>query len=153
VLAVAAAGALWPAWAGAQALMEDYARVTTLVNYMTAFVGETLLGCAAAKALTEEQADARFAAYRERNAALLGRAERWSQAAERRLGEQGEGREARLRSEDAALTAMAAASERVQAELRAAPDPAAFCAARIAAIHSGRFDASGNPELGRLLEK
>ena len=144
---------LWSACAAAQAPIDDYARVTGLVDYMTTFVGETLLACVAAKALTEGDADARFAAYRERNAVVFGRAERWSEDAERRFAERGEGREARLRSEDASLTAMAAASARAQGELRAARDPAAFCAARLAAIQDGSFDASRNAELAKLLAR
>lgn len=151
---LAAACLLWSTCASAQgSLIEDYARVTALLNYMTAFVGETLLACSAAKALTEDQAEARFAAYQQRNAALSGRAERWSKEVERRLEERGEGREARLRSEDAGLTAIAAASERAQADLRAARDPASFCAARVAAIQDGGFDASGNAELAKLLQR
>jgi len=152
--ALAAACLLWPACSPAQAVLtEDYARVTALVNYMSTFVGETLLACAAINVLTEKQAEARFAAYRERNAALFGRAERWSEDAERRLDEGGEGRDARRRAEDAALTAMAAASSRAYGELRAARDPAAFCAARLAAIQDGGFDASRNAELAKLLAR
>jgi hypothetical protein len=152
--AFAAACLLWPACVSAQAsLIDDYARVTALANYMSTFVGETLLACAAVKVLTEEQAETRFAAYRKRNAALLERVERWSERAERRLDGRGEGREARQRSEDAGLTAMAAASARADGELRAARDPAAFCAARLAAIQDGAFDASRNAELAELLAR
>ncbi|MGQ0652590.1 MAG: hypothetical protein ACT4P4_10040 [Betaproteobacteria bacterium] len=152
--AFAAACLLWSACASGQAtLIEDYARVTALANYMSTFVGETLLACAEIKVLTEEQAEARFAAYRKRNAALFERVERWSEEAERRLGERGEGREARQRSEDAGLTAMAAASGRAYGDVRAARDPAAFCAARFAAIQDGAFDATRNAELAKLLAR
>lgn len=150
---VAATCLLWWAGAVAQDLSEDYARVTALMNYMQTFVGETLLACAAAKVLTEAQADARFAAYQARNSALSGRVERWSQEAERRLDERGEGRAGRLRAQHEGLTAMAAASARAQQDVSAAPEPAAFCAARIAAIQDGGFDASGNAELTTLLTK
>ena len=150
---LAAACLLASSGSAAQALAEDYARVAALVSYMSAYVGETLLGCAAAKTLTDEEADARFVAYRKRNAAIFERAERWSEDAERRLGERGEGREARQRAEDASLTAMAAASAHAQAFLRAARDPAEFCAARLVAIQGGAFDASTNAELSRLLAR
>ena len=150
---IVAACLLWSAGASAQALIDDYARVSALVYYMNTFVGETLLACTAAKALTEEQAEVRFAAYQKRNAGLFERAEHWGKEAERRLGERGETREAERRSEDESLTAMAAASARAQGELRAARDPAAFCAARLAAIQDGSFDASRNAELAGLLAR
>ena len=150
---VAAAGLLLAPTIWAQALLDDYARVAALVSYMTTYVGETFIACAAAKALTEKNAEARFASYRERNAALLERADAWSREAERRLRAGGEGNAARLRSEDASLTAMAAASGHVQGELGQARDVPEFCRARIAAIESGRLDMSGNAELQQLLAK
>ena len=150
---VVAVGLLLPLPGAAQALLDDYARVATLVSYMTTFVGETLIACAGANAVTAQNADARFASYRERNAALLERAEAWNREAERRLRAGGEGHEARLRSEDASLTAMAAASAHVQGELGRAQDVPGFCAARIAAIESGRLDISHNAELQQLLAR
>jgi len=150
---VIAAALILPQPSAAQALLDDYARVAALVSYMTTYVGETLIACAAANAVTELNAEARFASYRERNAALLERADAWNREAERRLRAGGEGNGARLRSEDASLTAMAAASAHVQAELGRARDVPGFCTARIAAIESGRLDMSGNPELQRLLAK
>jgi hypothetical protein len=48
---------------------------------------------------------------------------------------------------------MAAASARAQQEVSAALDPAALCAARIAAIQNGGFDASDNAELAKLLAR
>lgn len=132
----------WPGALAAQATLADYARVTALVNYMTSYVGETLLACAAAKTLTEQQAEARFTAYQQRNTALLERAERWSESAA-----------ARSRSDDEALTAMAAASARVQEEVGRQRDVPAFCAAQLAAIGNGGFDISSNAELQELLAK
>jgi hypothetical protein len=73
--------ALCPAVAAAQTLLDDYARATALVTYMTTYVGETLLACAAASALTEAQAETHFRSYRERNASLLDRADAWSGSA------------------------------------------------------------------------
>lgn len=132
----------WPGALAAQATLADYARVTALVNYMTSYVGETLLACAAAKTLTEQQAEARFTAYQQRNTALLERAERWSESAA-----------ARSRSDDEGLTAMVAASARVQEEVGRQRDVPAFCAAQLAAIGNGGFDISSNAELQELLAK
>lgn len=132
----------WPGALAAQATLADYARVTALVNYMTSYVGETLLACAAAKTLTEQQAEARFTAYQQRNTALLERAERWSESAA-----------ARSRSDDEGLTAMVAASARVQEEVGLQRDVPAFCAAQLAAIGNGGFDISSNAELQELLAK
>jgi len=56
-------------------------------------------------------------------------------------------------TEEMAKEAMAAASSRANGELRAARDPAAFCAARLAAIQDGGFDASRNAELAKLLAR
>jgi len=133
-------------------LLESYGRVTTLLSYMTAHVGELLLACAAKSVLTEEQTEARYQAYRKRNAALLERAEAWSQDAEKRLHAQGEERAARRVAEEAGLTAMAAASARAQGEIGRASDVRAACAARLAAIESGRYDLSGNAEFVDLLQ-
>lgn len=144
---------LWSAGSSAQALIEDYARVAALVSYMKTFVGETLLACVEVRALPEAEAEPRFAAYQKRNAALFERAERWSKGAEGRLGGSGEGRDAQVLAEDASFTAMAAASARARGELGAASDPAAFCAARLAAIQDGSFDASRNGELAKLLHR
>lgn len=143
----------WPGALAAQATLADYARVTALVNYMTSYVGETLLACAAAKTLTEQQAEARFTAYQQRNTALLERAERWRESAARRLAEQGASAAARSRSDDEGLTAMAAASARVQEEVGRQRDVPAFCAAQLAAIGYGGFDISSNAELQELLAK
>ena len=150
------APALLLAWSGAaaaQASIDDYARVTALVSYMTTYVGETLLGCAAAKVLSEQDAEAHFAAYRARNATLLERSERWSESAARRFAEQGEGAAARARADEDGLTAMAAALARVQSQFGGTRDVPAFCAERLAAIRGGAFDISVNAELQQLLAR
>lgn len=144
-----------PGLAAAQSqptLLESYGRVTTLLNYMTGYVGESLLACAAKIVLTEEQAEARYQAYRKRNAALLERAGAWSQDAEKRLHAQGGERAARRVAEETTLTAMAAASARAQGVIGKASDARAACAAMIAAIESGRFDLSVNAEFVNLLK-
>jgi hypothetical protein len=150
---IAAAALAAPLTCAAQTLLDDYARVSQLVQYMTTYVGETLLACAQASTLTEQQAEARFTAYRDRNAALLGRIEAWSREADRRLAASGEAHEGRRQSEDAGITGMAAASQQVEGEFRKVRDVAAFCAARIGAIENGRLDISGNAELQQLLAK
>lgn len=133
-------------------LLDSYARVTSLLDYMTSYVGEALLACAAKNVLTEEQAEARYQAYRKRNAALLERAEAWNQDAEKQLHAQGAERAARLAAEDASLTAMAAASARAQGVIGKATDARAACATMMAAIESGRFDLSVNAEFVNLLK-
>jgi hypothetical protein len=134
------------------ALLDSYARVTTLLTYMTTYVGETLLACVEKNVLTEEQGEAHFKAYRERNATLLERAESWSQQAEQRLRAQGEERAAQIVAEDASLTAMAAASARAQSVIGKAGDTRAACTVIMAAIESGRYDLSGNAEFVELLK-
>ena len=136
----------------AQPLLESYGRVTTLLNYMTAYVGESLLACAEKNVLTEEQTEERYRAYRKRNAALLERAESWSQQAEKRLHAQGEERAAQRVAEEAGLGAMAAASARAQAVIGKAADARAACTQILAAIESGSYDLSGNAEFVNLLK-
>ena len=152
---VLAACLLLPEPAGAQSaptLLESYARAITLLNYMTAYVGESLLACAEKNALTEEQAEARFKAYRVRNAMLLERAETWNQEAEKRLRAQGEERAAQRRAEEAGMSALAEASMRAQGEVGTARDVRAFCAAKSTAIEAGSYDLSSNAEFVNLLK-
>jgi len=152
---VVAACLLLPGAAGAQSaptLLDSYARVITLLNYMTAYVGESLLACAEKNALTEEQAEARFKAYRARNAMLLERAETWNQEVEKRLRAQGEDRAAQRRAEEAGMSALAEASMRAQGEIGAARDVRALCAAKSAAIEVGSYDLSSNAEFVNLLK-
>jgi hypothetical protein len=157
-LKIFATAAVWLVFAGTalaqpQRLLEAYARATLLVSYMTTYVGETLLACVEAKALTEEQAEQRFAAYRSRNAALLDRVDAWSKSAEEQLRSQGGASAALRMSDDASFTGAAEASRRAEGEVGAARDARAFCAARVAAFESGVFDLSTNPELGKLLAR
>jgi hypothetical protein len=133
-------------------LLESYARVTALQSYMTGHVGELLLACAEKNAITEGQAEARYQAYRQRNAALLDRADAWSKDAEKRLQAQGDEHEARRLAQDADLTAMAAASARAQGLIDKARDTRAACEAVMAAIDAGRYDLSGNAEFVNLLK-
>ena len=154
-LVVVATGLALPVAGVAQptpALPESYGRMIALLDYMTAHVGELLLACAAKNILTEEQAEARYQAYRKRNAALLERAERWRQDAEKRLQARGEEREARRLAEEASFSAMAAASARAEKEIGKAGDARAACAPRLAAIESGGYDLSGNAEFVELLK-
>ena len=141
--------------AGAQSaptLLDSYARAITLLNYMTTYVGESLLACAEKNVLTEEQAEARFKSYRVRNAMLLERAETWNKEAEKRLRAQGEDRAAQRRAEEAGMNAVAEASMRAQGEIGAARDVRALCAAKSAAIEAGSYDLSSNAEFVNLLK-
>ena len=128
--AVLAAGVALPLALPAQpalALLESYGRVVALLSFMTVHVGELLLACSAKNVISEDQVEARFRAYRERNAVLLERAERWSQAAEKRLEAQGEGRAAQRQADDSGLSAMAAASAQAQGQIGNAGDARAAC--------------------------
>jgi hypothetical protein len=140
-----------PAAQTAEPLVEAYARTAAILNGTTAYVGGSLLACAAANALSEAQAEERFESYRQRNSTLVARAEAWSREVELRLRAQGEEREARQRAEEAGLSAVASSSLQAEREIGAAPDVRAICAARLAAIDAGAFDLSRNPELLGLL--
>ena len=146
---------LLPGPSGAQSapsLLDAYGRTVALLNFMTTYVAESLLVCAEKKVFTEQQAEARFKSYRERNATLLARAEIWSQEAEKRLREQGEDRAARRRAEEASMSAVGEASMRAQGEIGSARDVGALCAAKSAAIEAGSYDLSSNPEFVNLLK-
>jgi hypothetical protein len=155
--ALALAGGLLVAGAaGAQAdeaLAEAHARVTTIVNFTTVYVGELLIGCAATGALTDAQAEARFQSYRDRNAALVAHADAWSRETERRLQGQDGARAARERAREAGQAAVAGGSLHAQREVGAAADARALCAARLTAIDAGAFDLSRSAELRALLER
>jgi hypothetical protein len=153
IVLAACLGLTSPAAAQSQpsTLLDSYGRVAALQSYMTAYVGEALLACVAKNALTEDQAEARYQAYRVRNATLLERAESWSQAAEQRLRAQGQADAAR-RAGEAALNAVGEASIRAHAVIGRAKDAGAACAATIAAIESGRYDLSGNAEFVDVLK-
>jgi hypothetical protein len=134
-------------------LVESYGRIAALLAYMTGYVGEMLLACVAKNALSEDQAEARYQAYRSRNAALLKRAEEWRQAAEQRLQAQGDARAAQHLADEYETTAMAAASALAQEQIGKAADVRATCGERFAAFESGRYDLSVNAELAGLLQK
>jgi len=135
----------------AQTLHKAYARVTTIVNFTTVYVGESLLACAAAGAISEAEAEEQFQSYRQRNAALDARVEAWSRETELKLRGRDAERAAREDAREAGLSAVAGASLHAQREVGAAPDARAFCAARLAAINAGAFDLSRNAELLALL--
>jgi hypothetical protein len=135
----------------AQTLLEAYERVASIVNYSTGYVGEALIACTAANAMTEEQAEARFQSYRQRNSGLTERVEAWSADAERRLREQGQERDATRVSQDAGMNALAGASARAQEAIAKARDPRAACALVVAALDAGTFDLARNAELIGLL--
>jgi hypothetical protein len=143
-----------PLGAAAQppALLDSYGRMITLLDYMTGHVGEVLLACAARNAITEAQAESRYQAWRARNAALLEAAERWREAAEKKLQAQGEERAAQRTADESGMTAIAAASIRAQEEIGKAQDPKAACDVRLAAMEAGRYDLSANAELANLLK-
>jgi hypothetical protein len=135
----------------APAELDAYARVVAVLNGTTAYVGESLLACAAANVLTEGEAEERFKSYRERNAASAARAEAWSREVEGRLRARGEERAARQRAEEAGLSAIASSSQQADREIGAAPDARTICTDRLAAIEAGAFDLSRNPEFLGLL--
>lgn len=145
-----------PGQAAAQspsALLDSYGRVIGLLDFMTSYVGEFLLACAEKNFLTEGQTEVRFKAYRERNAALLERADAWRQGAEKRLHSQGEGRAAQERAESAGMSATAVALARVKQEIDKAGDVRALCSARLQGIESGRYDLSVNADFVGLLKE
>jgi hypothetical protein len=133
-------------------LLDAYGRVTALLDFMTSYVGESLLACAERGFLTEAQAEARFRAYRERNAALLERADTWKRQAEKQLRSQGEERAARERAGEAGMGATGMALVRVQDELGKVRDLRALCAGKAEGIESGRYDLALNTELVGLLQ-
>ncbi|MBL8381322.1 MAG: hypothetical protein JNM79_25875 [Burkholderiales bacterium] len=132
-------------------LMDSYVRVSALKNFMAGHVGELLLGCAEKNVFTQKEAEARYQAYRKRNAALFDRADAWGKEAEARFQAQGEERVARRLAEDADLTAMAAASARAQAMIDRFQDVRASCTALATAIETGRYDVSVNAEFVALI--
>ena len=152
---LALAGLVLPLAALAQAqppatLLESYERVTALSNYMTSYVGELLLACAAQNALTEAQAEASYQVYRKRNAGTLERVKAWSEDAEKRLQAQGEGQAARRIAQEGEQTGMAAGSMRAQGAIGKVKDVRAACATVTAAIEAGSYDLARNAELAEL---
>jgi hypothetical protein len=137
----------------AQTELDVYARVVAIVNGTTAYVGESLLACAAANVLTEGEAEQRFNSYQERNAASAARADAWRREIEGRLRARGEEPAARRRAEEAGLSAIASSSQQAEREIGAAPDARTICAARLAGIEAGALDLARNPELLGLLER
>ena len=141
-----------PACAQAPSLLDAYGRTVALLNFMTTYVAESLLACAEKGLLAEGQAEARFKAYRERNAALLERADAWQREAEKRLRSQGDERAALERAEETGLSATAAALERVKAEIEKVRDTRALCSGKVESIEAGRYDLSRNAEFVGLLK-
>jgi hypothetical protein len=133
-------------------LLDAYGRTVALLNFMTTYVAESLLACEEKQALAKGQAEARFKAYRERNAALLERADIWRREAEKRLASQGEERAAQERADEAGMGATAAALARVQAEMDQVRDLRALCAGKVEGIEAGRYDLSLNVEFVGLLK-
>ena len=136
----------------APSLLDAYGRTVALLNFMTTYVAESLLACEDKNVLGKGQAEARFKAYRERNAALLERADAFRQDAEKRLRSQGEERAAQQRADEAGMGATAAALARVQAEMEKVRDVRALCDGKVEGIQSGRYDLSLNVELVELLK-
>jgi hypothetical protein len=136
----------------APSLLEAYGRTVALLNFMTTYVAESLIACGEKGSLAHGQADARFKTYRERNAALLERADAWTKEAEKRLASQGDERAALERAEEAGMGATAAALARVQAEMDQVRDIRALCAGKVEGIEAGRYDLSLNIEFVGLLK-
>jgi len=136
----------------APSLLDAYGRTVALLSFMTSYVAESLLACEERNFLSRGEAEARFKAYRERNAALLERADTWKQEAEKRLRSQGEEGAAPERAEEAGMSATAAGLARVHAEMENVRDVRALCAGKAEGIESGRYDLSLNAELVGLLK-
>ena len=134
-------------------LLDAYGRTVALLNFMTTYVAESLLACAEKSVVAEGDAEARFKAYRERNATLLERADTWRQQAEKRLRSQGDESAAQERAEEAGSGATAAALGRVRAEMGQVRDVRALCAGKLEGIASGRYDLSLNAEFVGLLKR
>lgn len=148
------AACLLPSVAAAQSappLLDAYGRTIALQHFMTSYVGESLLACAQRGFLREGLAEARFRTYRERNAALLARAEAWRQQAEKRLHSMGEEREAQERAAEASEGATAMALARVEGEMDKVRDLHGLCKGKIEGIESGRYDLALNTEFVDLL--
>jgi hypothetical protein len=153
--ALLAACLLLPGMASAQPappLLDTYGRTVALLNFMTTYVAESLLACEEKNVLDKGEAESRFKSYRERNAALLQRADTFRQAAELRLRAQGEERAAQERADEAGMGATAAALARVQAEMDKVSDVRALCAGKVEGIGAGRYDLSLNVEFVGLLK-
>lgn len=133
-------------------LLDAYGRTVALLNFMTFYVAESLLACEEKNVLAKGQAEARFKTYRERNAALLERADAWRQDAEKQLRSQGEERAAQERADEAGMGATAAALARVQAEMDQVRDVRALCTGKAEGIEAGRYDLSLNAEFVGLLK-
>lgn len=136
----------------APSLLDAYGRTVALLNFMTSYVAESLLACEERNFLARGQAEARFKAYRERNGALLERADAFRQNAEKQLRSKGEERAAQERADEAGMGATAAALARVQAEMEKVRDVRTLCDGKVAGIESGRYDLSLNAELVGLLK-
>jgi hypothetical protein len=133
-------------------LLEAYGRATVLLDFMSSYVGQSLLACAERSYLTEGQAEAHFRGWRERNAALLERADLWRRDAEQRLRAQGEDGAALERVSEAGMGATALALARVQDEMGKVRDLRALCNGKVDGIEAGRYDLSGNAEFVDLLK-
>jgi hypothetical protein len=142
-----------PAAAQSVPLLDGYGRVTALLSFMTSYVSLSLLACAEKNILTEVQAEARFQAYRKRNAALLERADKWKQDAEKRLAAQGQEAAAQERADEASMGATTVALARVKEEIDKARDLRELCGARVQGIESGRYDLSVNADFVGLLKE
>jgi len=153
---VLAACLLLPGAVAAQSalpLLDAYGRSIALLNFMTSYVSVSLLACAENGILTEAQAEVRFQAYRERNAALLKRAENWRQEAEKRLRAEGKEGAAQERADEVGGSATSLALARVQEEISRISNFRALCAGKIEGIEAGRYDLSLNAEFVALLRK
>jgi len=137
----------------APSLLDAYGRSIAMQNFMTSYVSVSLLACAEKGFLTEAQAEARFQAYRERNAALLKRAESWRQEAEKRLRALGKEDAAQERADEVGGSATSLALARVQEEISRVSNFRALCAGKIEGIGAGRYDLSLNAEFVGLLGK
>jgi len=142
-----------PAAAQSPPLLDSYGRVTALLSFMTSYVSASLLACAEKNVFTEVQAEARFQAYRTRNATLLERADKWKRDAEKRLGAQGQEAAAQERADEAGMSAATVALARVKEEIDKARDVRELCGARVKGIESGRYDLSVNADFVGLLQE
>lgn len=134
----------------ANSLATAHARVVDIINDTTVYVSEVIQACAVPAGLSEPQAKGRFEAYLVRNANTLERAEAWARDAEAKLKAQGTDG-ARRRSDEAGFQALDAGAQRARREMRAAPDRASACSAKLLEISTGTHDLSRNAELVSII--
>ena len=136
-----------------QPLLDSYARVVTLANNAPAYLGELFQGCASAGIMSADLAEARRAAYIQRNTETIRRIAAWMKKTEARLTNAGLERAASERSYDAGMAAAAAGAKRARDELTSGGNIGALCRARLEGLDAGTYDLERNAELLAIIGK